>query len=186
MGVRMAGGCTAVSNCSSQRAHRRGGLRRRFGGAGASTGVGGPGGASWGSGGSSARLRWRWNVVERRSRGGAERMRGGATRRRRARVRGGGAGWMGAGGLGGFKGGARDLGRARSRRKPARSRAGIAASVACARREEGDDPVEWVRAVSETGRALCGREASGGLRGRWALASGVRREGGGATQSRAG
>ena len=46
-------------------------------------------------------------------------------------------------------------------------------------REEGDDPVEWVRPGSETGRALCGREASGGLRGRWALASGVRREGGG-------
>ena len=29
-------------------------------------------GASWGSGGSSARLRWRWSMVERRSRGGAE------------------------------------------------------------------------------------------------------------------
>ena len=73
---------------------------------------------------------------------------------------------MGAGGLGGFKGGARDLGRARSRRKPARSRAGIAASVACARRGEGDDPDAWARPGSETGRALCGREALAGLRAR--------------------
>jgi hypothetical protein len=91
--------------------------------------------------------------------------------------------------LGGFKGGARDLGRARSRRKPARSRAGIAASVACARRGEGDDPVEWVRAVSEKGRALCGRwqvgsGAKGGAtqaawrgagRGGWRAAAGLRR-----------
>jgi hypothetical protein len=79
-GVSVAQNSTAVSNCSSQRAHRRGGLRRRFGGAGASAGVGGPGGASWGSGGSSARLRWRWSVVECRSRGGAEARRGGARR----------------------------------------------------------------------------------------------------------
>jgi hypothetical protein len=78
-----------------------------------------------------------------------------------------GVGWrLGLEGAGGFsvglKGrGARDLGRARSRRKPARSRAGIAASVACARRGEGDDPVEWVRAVSEKGRALRGRWQAG-------------------------
>jgi len=41
------------------------------------------------------RLRWCWSVVERRSRGGAERMRGGATQRRRARVRGALAEWFG-------------------------------------------------------------------------------------------
>ena len=66
MGVRMAGGCTAVSNCSNQRAHRRGGLRRRSGGAGASAGVGGLGGPpgaqlalARGSGGAGA---W-WSAV---------------------------------------------------------------------------------------------------------------------------
>jgi hypothetical protein len=62
----MAGGCTAVSNCSNQRAHRRGGLRRRSGGAGASAGVGGLGGPpgaqlalARGSGGAGA---W-WSAV---------------------------------------------------------------------------------------------------------------------------
>ena len=43
-------------------------------------------GASWGSVGSSARLRWRWSVVERRSRGGAGARRGGAARASGARA----------------------------------------------------------------------------------------------------
>ena len=38
------------------------------------------------------------------------------------------------------------------------------ASVACARRGERDDPDAWARPGSETGRALCGREALAGLR----------------------
>ena len=40
------------------------------------------------------------------------------------------------------------------------------ASVACARRGERDDPDAWARPGSETGRALCGREALAGLRAR--------------------
>ena len=39
-------------------------------------------------------------------------------------------------------------------------------SVACARRGERDDPDAWARPGSETGRALCGREALDGLRAR--------------------
>ena len=83
MGVRMAGGCTAVSNCSSQRAHRCGGLRRRFGSAGASAGVGGLGGPpgaqlalARGSGGAGA---W-WSAVAAAAQSGcaAEQLGGGA------------------------------------------------------------------------------------------------------------
>ena len=69
----------------------------------------------------------------------------------------GGVGFLGCG-----------LGRLRRRRGSwaCVPRRGSWASVACARRGEGDDPVEWVRAVSGGAGSACGR------RGRCASALG--------------